>query len=127
MSNIRASQIPQEHVKEITQLLQEKKKVKDIVSQTGVNAYHVYKLRSKLSSVGVLQVTKRKRRTVKKAEQTKTMFDTTPAVANNTPVQNTPNTVVKERSYEFNVNGMKITVSGAREVAFTNKSVDIKY
>lgn len=127
MSNIRASQIPQEHVKEITQLLQEKKKVKEIVDQTGVNAYHVYKLRNKLSSVGVLQVTKRKRRTTKKSAKTQTVVDTTPALAPKTPVQTTNHPVVNERSYEFNVNGMKVTVSGAREVAFSNKSIDIKY
>lgn len=122
--------IPQESVNKITQLLQENTKVKEIAQQTGVNVHQIYHLRTKLSRVGVIKTAKRKTRT---SRATKTAQPTTTTTVANAPVVATKTKTVAQptnnnaRSYEFNVNGMKVTVSGAREVAFTNGSIDIKY
>ena len=124
----RAPQLQQDSVRTITQFLQESMKVKNIADQTGVPVHQIYKLRRKLSKIGVIQVAKRKSRSVKKSnaavvDNTTTTVTKTKAVTENTVSNDFSNV----RSYEFNVNGMKVTVAGAREVAFTNKSIDIKY
>lgn len=124
----RAPQLQQENVRTVTQLLQDNTKVKNIADQTGLAIHQIYKLRRKLSKIGVIQVAKRKSRSVKKSNAA-VVDNTTTTVTKTKPV--TENMVNNDfsnvRSYEFNVNGMKITVAGAREVAFTNKSIDIKY
>jgi len=122
MSN-RAS-IPQESVNKITQLLQENAKVTEISKETGVGASQIYNIRTKLMRVGVIKAAKRKTRVIKTAKTT--TVGSTPVVATKTRTVN-QNTDNNARSYAFNVNGMKVTITGAREVAFTNASIDIKY